>query len=182
MLGPITYLDAALLLIAFVSGVLAMYRGLSREMLSILSWIAAAGAGAYFFAYQKKLAEDMAQQISPGSPVIIAQIAIAAIVFLVVLIIVHLITTRVSDSILDSRVGVIDRILGFAFGVVRGFILVLIPFMGYQNFFPEKDQHPIVTRAVSKDILKKTGKSLEPPLLWFYERIFNKSQGDPQQG
>ena len=35
MLGPLTYLDAALLAIALLSGLLAMYRGLSRELLSI---------------------------------------------------------------------------------------------------------------------------------------------------
>ena len=44
MIGPLTYLDAALIAIAFLSGLLAMYRGLTREVLSILSWIAAAAA------------------------------------------------------------------------------------------------------------------------------------------
>ena len=41
MLGPLTYLDAALIGIAILSGLLAMYRGLTREVLSIVSWIAA---------------------------------------------------------------------------------------------------------------------------------------------
>ena len=39
-------------------------------------------------------------------------LAIGAIVFVLVLIVVHLITSRISDSILDSRVGMIDRLLG----------------------------------------------------------------------
>ena len=38
MLGPITYLDAALIAVCFISGLLAMYRGFAREMLSIVSW------------------------------------------------------------------------------------------------------------------------------------------------
>ncbi len=46
--------------------------------------------------------------------------AIGGVIFLIVLIIVHLITSRISDTVLDSRVGAIDRILGLAFGVVRG--------------------------------------------------------------
>ena len=37
MLGPLTYLDAAVLAIALISGLLAMYRGLTRELLSISS-------------------------------------------------------------------------------------------------------------------------------------------------
>ena len=43
MIGPFSYLDVALLAVAFLSGLLAMYRGLTREVLSILSWAVAAG-------------------------------------------------------------------------------------------------------------------------------------------
>jgi membrane protein required for colicin V production len=48
MLGPLTFLDAILLGIALISGMLAMYRGLTREVLSILSWALAAGAAVVF--------------------------------------------------------------------------------------------------------------------------------------
>src|SRR5262249_23768026 len=47
-IGPFTILDIALLAIIFISGMVAMYRGLTREVLSILSWVIAAGAVAYF--------------------------------------------------------------------------------------------------------------------------------------
>ena len=46
MVGPFTYLDFALIAVAFISGLLAMYRGFARERLSIVSWICAAGGGA----------------------------------------------------------------------------------------------------------------------------------------
>ena len=62
------------------------------------------------------------------------QVAIGGLIFLVVLIIVHLITARISDSVLDSRVGAIDRILGLAFGMVRGFVLIVIPYMFAVSF------------------------------------------------
>ena len=32
MIGPLTYLDIALIAIALLSGLLAMYRGLTREL------------------------------------------------------------------------------------------------------------------------------------------------------
>ena len=113
MLGPLTYLDAALLAIALLSGLLAMYRGLTREVLSILSWVAAAGAVLYFVLYHKPAAEELAKQFQHVPVRTVAQIVVGAIIFLIVLIIVHLITARISDSILDSRVGMIDRMLGF---------------------------------------------------------------------
>jgi len=186
MLGPLTYLDAALFAICFISGVLAMYRGLSREVLSILSWIVAAGAAAYVGLFQRKLAEDIAQQISGGqqfigNQVLIVQIALGGLVFVIVLLVVHLFTSRISDAILESRIGLIDRLGGFAFGVARGFVIVLILFLGYTKFFPEKDQHDIVTKAKSKPLLVGAGRALEPPLQYIYDRYLNKNP-DQRQG
>ncbi len=163
MIGPLTYLDAALIAVAFISGLLAMYRGLTRELMSILSWIVAAGATLYFVLNYKKVAEDMAQQM--GTQVAIAQIAIGAVIFLIVLIVVHLITARISDAILDSRVGMIDRILGFAFGVVRGFLLIVIPYMFYESFIPDpKDHLPWVRDAKSLPYIKSAGDSIRATL------------------
>lgn len=159
MIGPLTYLDAALLAIAFISGLLAMYRGITRELLSIVSWIIAGLATLYFVLNYKKIAEDMAQQM--GAPVSIAQIAIGAVIFLIVLIVVHLITSRISDAILDSRVGLIDRLLGFLFGIARGFLLVVIPYMFYASFFPDEETHfPWVRNSQSLPYIKGTGNAI----------------------
>lgn len=159
MLGPITYLDAALIAVCFISGLLAMYRGFAREMLSIVSWVVAAGAVLYFVLYYKPLAQEMAQQM--GTQVAVAQIVVGAIIFLIVLIVVHLITARISDAILDSRIGMVDRVLGFLFGVFRGFILIVIPYMFYEAFFPNTEQHfPWVRQAQSLPYIKATGNAL----------------------
>ncbi len=159
MLGPITYLDAALIAVCFISGLLAMYRGFAREMLSIVSWAVAAAAVLYFVLYHKPFAQEMAQQM--GTQVAVAQIVVGAVIFLIVLIVVHLITARISDTILDSRVGMVDRVLGFLFGVARGFILIVIPYMFYEAFFPDTTQHyPWVREAKSLPYIKGTGDSL----------------------
>jgi membrane protein required for colicin V production len=159
MLGPITYLDAAVIAVCFISGLLAMYRGFAREMLSIVSWAIAAGAVLYFVVFHKPFAQDMAAQM--GTQVAVAQIVVGAVLFLIVLIVVHLITARVSDAILDSRIGMVDRILGFIFGVVRGFVLIVIPYMFYEAFFPNQEQHlPWVREAKSLPYIKGTGDSI----------------------
>ena len=163
MLGPITYLDAALLAICFISGLLAMYRGIAREMLSIVSWVIAAAAVLYFVIYHKPFAEEMAAQMGTKAPV--AQIVVGAVIFLIVLIVVHLITARISDSILDSRIGMIDRVLGFIFGVLRGFILIVVPYMFYEAFFPDPNQHlDWVRKAQSMPYIKATGDTLRSVL------------------
>lgn len=159
MLGPITYLDAALIAVCFISGLLAMYRGITREMLSIVSWAVAAAAVLYFVLYHKPFAQEIAQQM--GTQVAVAQIVVGAIIFLIVLIVVHLITARVSDTVLDSRVGMVDRVLGFLFGIARGFILIVIPYMFYEAFFPNTDQqYEWVVKAKSLPYIKGTGDSV----------------------
>lgn len=185
MLGPITYLDAALIAVCFISGLLAMYRGFSREMLSIVSWVIAAAAVLYFVLFHKPFAQEMAQQM--GTQVAVAQIVVGAVIFLIVLIVVHLITARLSDAILDSRVGMVDRVLGFLFGVVRGFILIVIPYMFYEAFFPDPNQHyPWVREAKSLPYIKGTGDSLRYMLEAYVPSSLTAPQVEPptegQQG
>ncbi len=178
MLGPLTYLDAALLAIALISGLLAMYRGFTREILSIISWIAAAGAALYFVLYHKATAEQIAQQFAPTPPAVV-QVIIGGIIFLIVLIIVHLITSRMSDTILDSRVGMIDRLLGLLFGAVRGFILVVIPYMFYESFVPDREQqYPWVRESISLPYIQSTGNTFRDVLV----RIVPQSIGKPSEG
>lgn len=179
MIGPLTYLDAALLAIAFISGLLAMYRGFTRELLSIVSWAVALGAVLYFVIFHKQFAKEMADQMGAQLP--IAQIVIGSIVFLIVLIVVHLITARISDSILDSRVGMIDRVLGFMFGVVRGFVLVVIPYMFYEAFFPDpRQQLEWVREAKSLPYIKSTGNSFRQILTRYVPTQVNPQPGEQQ--
>lgn len=178
MIGPLTYLDVGLIALAIISGLLAMYRGLGRELLSIISWIVGGVAGLYFYQYGQGLSGEVTQQLALPSPKI-AQIGIAVLVGLIVLIVVHLITARISDSILDSRVGVIDRTLGLLFGVVRAFLIVLIPYMFYQHFTPEKSEPPEwVSRSVSRGLLDSASKSLRPTLLAVVQKVTDKAAAE----
>jgi membrane protein required for colicin V production len=177
MIGGFSYLDVALLAILALSGMVAMYRGLTREVLSILSWLAAAGACVFFVLKYKEEARGIADQFH--APVLVAQVAIGGIIFLIVLIIVHLITARISDTVLDSRVGAIDRILGLLFGLARGFVLVVIPFMFYESFVDKPEQqYPWVRDAMSRPWIKSTGDSLKIML----QRMVPPSlMGQPEQ-
>jgi len=176
MIAGISYLDAALVAVVAISGLVAMYRGFTREVLSILSWVAAAVAAFYVIFYQQGFAEELAKQLAnPPQQVhlIIARIIIGSAIFLIVLIIVHLITSHISDTVLDSRIGPIDRILGLGFGVVRGFILVVIPYMFAVSFVCkdgatraiaqgcQPGELPVwIEDARSKNMIKSTGSTL----------------------
>ena len=160
MIGPLTYLDVALIVIASISGLLAMHRGFSREILSIFSWLAAAGAVFYFVFFQKAVANDVAQTI--GTKPQLAQIALGGMIFLIVLVVVHLITARISDAILDGPIGMIDRILGLIFGIMRGFLLLVIPYMFWYGFlYPQNVEKDIwVKNSYAKPYIEATGSAL----------------------
>lgn len=176
-----TYLDAALLAVCFISGLLAMYRGFARELLSILSWLAAAGVGAWIFFTKKDLSADVAAQT--GLPPQIALAVVALVIALIVLIIVHLLTARISDAILDSRVGMIDRVLGFLFGVARGFVLVVIPYMFYESFVADEKSHfPWVRDAASLPYVKSVGNTIRGILVEYAPSSLTAPPGAPADG
>lgn len=150
---PITLLDAILLAITLVSGVLAMVRGFSREVLSVVSWVAAAAA-AYFF-YQPLL-----PYVQPhiGSETL-SKVVSAGIIFFVTLIVVSLITMRIADFIIDSRVGALDRTLGFVFGAARGVLLVVVAMLFF-NWLVATNQPEWIAKAKSKPLLDSLGQEL----------------------
>ncbi|MBO6757049.1 MAG: CvpA family protein [Roseibium sp.] len=151
---PITLLDGILLAIMLVSAVLAMIRGFVREVLSIASWVAAAVAA--FLLYERVL--PYAQQYIDHPMVALG--ASVTVVFLVTLLIVSYITMRISDFVLDSRIGALDRTLGFVFGAVRGLLLVVVAMMFF-NWFVQPEQQPDwVLQAKSRPILLSIGERL----------------------
>ena len=172
-------LDILLVVICLVSGLLAMYRGLAREVLSILSWVVAVGAAFYFVMFHKTAAEELARQylstMDQKNATIIVQVVVGGLIFLLTLIVVHLITARISDAILDSRIGMIDRILGLGFGIVRGFLVVMIVFMFYEEFFPDpKNQYPWVRDAQSAPYLRSAGRPIKGVLTNLVQKVSTK--------
>jgi membrane protein required for colicin V production len=149
-----SYLDLGLLIIIFISALLAMLRGFTREVLAIASWGAAAVAAYYLYPL-------LLPYVKPHVSKDILALGISAvIVFFITLIIASLITARISDAILDSKVGPLDRSLGFVFGAVRGLLLCVIAFIFFSWLVPEKTQPEWVKNARMKPLLQATGDQL----------------------
>jgi membrane protein required for colicin V production len=151
---PITLLDIVLLVVMLVSGLLAMVRGFMREVLSITAWVLAAAATLY--SYNKLL--PYAKQYFNND--IVAAVAVVGGVFLVTLLIVSVLTIRVSDMVLDSRVGALDRTLGFLFGLARGLIIVVVAYQFFTWLVPDRSQPEWVKSAKSRVVLAGTGQWL----------------------
>src|SRR5438128_1259893 len=147
----ITPLDIAVLVVMMISGVLAMVRGFMREILSIASWVAAAVATLYF-----------AKRLLPSAEAYfdnkyIAYGVVIGGVFLGTLIVVAMISIKFSDMILDSRVGALDRTLGFLFGLGRGLLIVVVAYVFFSWLVPDKQRPDWITGAKSRVVLQGTG-------------------------
>ena len=92
---PITILDLVLLAVMLISGLLAMVRGFMREILSIAAWGAAALVTLYAFS---KLLPTAKTYFNNDT---VAAVAVVAGTFIGTLIVVSVITVRISDMILD---------------------------------------------------------------------------------
>jgi membrane protein required for colicin V production len=151
---PITLLDIILLLVMLVSGLLAMIRGFMREILSIGAWGVAALVTLYSYPHVLPLAK---QYFASDS---VAAAVSAGGIFLGTLLIVSIITARISDMVLDSRVGALDRTLGFLFGLARGLVIVVVAFLFFAWLVPDRSQPEWVRSAKSKLVLQNTGQWL----------------------
>jgi membrane protein required for colicin V production len=151
---PITLLDVILLVVMLISALLAMVRGFMREVLSIASWAAAALLTLYAY---PRLKPVVLQYFSND---IVASAITVGGVFLGTLLVVSVVTIKISDTILDSRVGALDRTLGFLFGLARGLVIVVVAFLFFNWLVPDRSQPEWVKNAKSLVVLKRTGESL----------------------
>jgi membrane protein required for colicin V production len=151
---PITLLDGILVGFTLVSAMLAMVRGFSREVLSIASWAAAAIAAFFFYPvvlpYVQPYVDNDRLQIAVS----------AAIVFFIALIIVTVITMKIADFIIDSRVGALDRTLGFLYGAARGILVVAVGLLFF-SWLVGENPPAWISEAKSLPLLEGIGDWLE---------------------
>lgn len=116
----LTAFDVGVGVLVLISAILATARGLTREVLSLATWAGSAAIAVYMYLYHP----DIAQQYIAEE--VVANIATVVVTFIVALIVLHLLTMRIADFVVDSRVGPIDRTLGFVFGVLRGILIAIV--------------------------------------------------------
>ncbi len=130
------WVDAALIAVVVISAAVAYFRGLVREVLSLVAWIGAAGAA---FLAREPLRPHLSQWLEPP---ILADAVGAGAVFLVVLVILKIITNMIADRVQDSMLGGVDRVLGLVFGAVRGAFVLVLAYILAGMFAPETSTWP----------------------------------------
>ena len=174
---PITILDGIVIGVALFSAVLAMVRGFSREVLSVASWVGAAAAAYFLYPVLVPYAKNYTTSDT------VALAGSAGAVFLVALIVISFITMRIADFIIDSRIGALDRTLGFLFGAARGILLVVVAMLFFNWLVAPQQQPGWVTTAKSKPLLDNLGSRLVALLPEDADAtILDRLRGKPAEG
>ena len=150
---PVSILDLVVLGVVVISALLAAVRGFTREVLAIVAWVSAAAAAWFLHPFLLPYAQ---QYIANPT---VALVAAVGAIFVLTLIVVSIITVKLSDAILDSRIGALDRTLGFVFGAARGVLICVIGWVFLAWLVQGKTPEWAAT-ARSRPLLENTGNSL----------------------
>ena len=150
---PISILDLVVIGVVVISALLAAVRGFTREVLAIVAWVTAAAAA--WFLHPLILSKVKDHIANPT----VALVAAIGAIFIVVLLIVSIITVKLSDFILDSRIGALDRTLGFLFGAARGVLVCVVGWV-FLSWLVQGKTPDWATNARAAPMLERTGSSL----------------------
>ena len=131
---PINITDLVILVILLISGLLALSRGFVKEVLSIAGWVIAAVAALKLFPLLQPIVRRYIDQT------LIADSITAVGIFVVVLTVASFLSSAISRRVRRSEIGILDRSLGFLFGLFRGVVVIALAYLVLAQFLPGKEQ------------------------------------------
>ncbi len=127
-------LDVVILIIVLISALIALNRGLIKEVLSIIGWFLGVAAVIYLLPYVQPLMEE---HIESEMMAIVASSFTILIVFFIIWI---YLTSIVIGKVRSSKLSGMDRLLGLFFGILRAFLLIILLYILVGWIIPKQSQ------------------------------------------
>lgn len=150
-LAALNIVDFVAIIILVISGGLATLRGMTREIMGLAGWPISIVAARLTSPYLEPILTDfirvegISQALSWGVP------------FIVVVVLWFAFSSLVSPGLSKAGLGGLDRWLGFLFGVIRGFVIVLVVYVGAVVAAEGEDRLPsIVIDAQMTPLLRES--------------------------
>lgn len=134
-------LDVIFLIIVGISALVGIARGMTKEFLSVLGWILAAASVFYLV----PIVDPMMQKYVESK--ILSSIVSGLFVLICFCIVWILTVDRLSAVVRTSKLSAIDRILGFAFGMARGVLIVVLIALMISSIIPEESKKGIFAES-----------------------------------
>ena len=130
-------LDVIILIIVGISALIALSRGLMKEVLSIIGWVLGCVAIIYLLPV---LNPFTMKYIENGT---VAGILTSIVILIVFLVIWILATGKIVSKIRSSKLSGLDRTLGLFFGIARAFLLIILLNILISWIVPKERQSPV---------------------------------------
>ena len=121
--------DLIIIILIFISAFFAFIRGFSLEILSLSGWIFSIGIS-YLYG---DLASNKINQILDNF--LISTVTSYVFSFILLLIIFSYLTKNISSLIKTSFAGLLDRSLGFFYGLLRGYLVICFSYFCFDYFY-----------------------------------------------
>ena len=148
---PFNLIDVLIVIIAVISGVMASLRGLIREVFGLAGWVfAIIGANLLSEVTTEQLAEYIASDD-------LRTLLGWALPFIIISIIWYILSNILSPPLRRFTLNMLDRPLGFIYGLARGIVIAALIYMGALFAVEKEDALPdMVQHATLIDALRST--------------------------
>lgn len=176
----ITPVDIGALGLLIFAGAMGLSSGFIHSVLFIGSWVLA-GAGAWRFT--PYLQQEVQKYVASEQ---IAYFTTLLGTFVVLLIVLTLVASTLGRWVRASAIRVPDKIIGMAFGVVCGIIVLATAFLLYTYIVKPATLPPIIANAKLFPLVKEAAEMIEPQLPESFktraQRIAPPKTPDPAPG
>ncbi|MDH4276223.1 MAG: CvpA family protein [Gammaproteobacteria bacterium] len=120
MIGEVSGLDIAIVVVLVISAIISVIRGFVREAMSLVAWFASIWVA---IAFARPMSTFLESYISTAS--LRVPIAFTAL-FFITLLLLTLVSVLLSQLVKRSHLSGFDRTIGLVFGLVRGGVIVAL--------------------------------------------------------
>lgn len=142
------WFDLIIVTLVLLSVGLGFLRGFCSEIFTMIGWVGAVLATIYFQNDLKPIGRDFIK--SPW----LADLATASAIFIVTMGLFAVVSHFATRGLHATKLGIIDRILGFGFGFLRAIILLGLAFFLYAYAYDVEERPDFVTEAHTTPMLE----------------------------
>ena len=148
-------LDIVILAIVIISALIALNRGLIKEVLSIVGWV----LSTFVIIYALPVCLPFAKKYIDNG--IVAGVATSLVLFVAFYIVWIYSTSSIIGKIRTSKLNGLDRFLGLFFGVMRAFLLIVLFNIMMSWIIPNEKQPEILEKSKYYQLAGGFAKPLE---------------------